>query len=393
MKNALLVVYYSSRIWSVCDYMFRESTEWSKDNTVVCLLLYERPRAVIKELFIPHPPVLYRRGNVYYLRAVYLLPFQRFRLIVQINRWLFLRLVFPLVLKMIRTKRQRAEKTNRYFMFYQPEKEKDYFCQAFRVFRAMGYKTVFNLVDYPPTEDKPIVDSYRTYVRLSDIVVVNSSTLKKAFGKDRDDIVVVPQGFAIDEYEKARFSPVALPAVWPRIGFVGALGSRLDFTLLFKLIERNPQWRFVFWGPKQIVAGDDRLELERNIRRLLEYQNVLHGFSQGKWNVASVVAQLDIGIIPYDVARKLNLYCYPMKLFEYFYMGKPVVATQIEELKRFPKYVKIGRTAKEWEEKIKGLLASPWSKKYQKEQRKLAVNNSWEKKVEEISRAIAKYGA
>ena len=75
-----------------------------------------------------------------------------------------------------------------------------------------------------------------------------------------------------------------------------------------------------------------------------------------------------------------------MKLFEYFYLGKPVISTPIEELKRFPKFVKIGKTAKEWEKHIKFLLSKPWP--YQKEQKKLAKENSWKSKIEVISKII-----
>jgi hypothetical protein len=77
-----------------------------------------------------------------------------------------------------------------------------------------------------------------------------------------------------------------------------------------------------------------------------------------------------------------------MKLFEYFYMGKPVLATPIEELKRFPKYVKIGRTAEEWEKHIQTLLAKPWPKAYQKEQKRLAVANSWDYKIDAILKVV-----
>ncbi len=388
MNNALLVVYFSGRVSSVSDYMLREDMEWSKNNTVVCLLLYARPHAVMKHLFVRHPPIVYTRGNVHYLRPVYLLPFQRFCLVVGINRWLFLRLVLPWILRTMYGKWQTEEETGRYFMFYRPEKERDYFRQTFSAFCAMGYKTVFNLVDYPPTEDRATVDLYRTYVRLSDVVVANSSTLKHAFVKDRSNIAVVPQGFAIDEFRKTPLHQAQLSIGKPRIGFVGALGSRLDFPLLFELIARNPQWSFVFWGPKQIVEGDDRCQVNRLVRRLLAYPNVLHGFSSAKRQVASVVDQLDIGIIPYDVTRKSNRYCYPMKLFEYFYMGKPIISTPIEELKRFPKYVKIGSTARGWERHINDLLSRPWPKEYKDEQRRLAGENSWERKVAAISKIL-----
>lgn len=77
-----------------------------------------------------------------------------------------------------------------------------------------------------------------------------------------------------------------------------------------------------------------------------------------------------------------------MVLFEYFYMGKPVVSTPIEELKRFPKYVKIGKDYKEWERIIEDFLSKPWPKNYQMEQRKLAEENSWENKINTITSFI-----
>lgn len=79
---------------------------------------------------------------------------------------------------------------------------------------------------------------------------------------------------------------------------------------------------------------------------------------------------------------------YPMKLFEYFYAGKPVVSTPIEELKRFPKYVKTGNAADEWEKHIRMLLSRPWPKVYMGEQRELARKNSWDKKIQAISSVI-----
>ena len=77
-----------------------------------------------------------------------------------------------------------------------------------------------------------------------------------------------------------------------------------------------------------------------------------------------------------------------MKLFEYFHMGVPVVSTPIEELARFPKYVKIGLTANEWGKHIKEILTKPWPKKYKYDQRRLAVKNSWKNKIDEISKFL-----
>ena len=73
-----------------------------------------------------------------------------------------------------------------------------------------------------------------------------------------------------------------------------------------------------------------------------------------------------------------------MKLFEYFYVGKPVVSVDIIELKRFPKFVKIANSTNDWEKVISALLSKPWPKKIKEAQIKLAKENSWENKIAQV---------
>jgi hypothetical protein len=100
--------------------------------------------------------------------------------------------------------------------------------------------------------------------------------------------------------------------------------------------------------------------------------------------VKEMLKHIDIGMIPYDVSQEFNRYSYPMKLFEYFYMGKPVISTPIEELKRFPMYVYMGKSAREWIGGIEKLSSYSWPDMNQKEQRKLAQENSWVQKIDKI---------
>ena len=100
--------------------------------------------------------------------------------------------------------------------------------------------------------------------------------------------------------------------------------------------------------------------------------------------VPGIISQFNVGMIPYDPKLDFNRYCHPMKIFEYFYLGKPTVSTNIEELKRFPKFVKIGKNVDEWKKIINKLLANKWPKSYQNEQKELAIENSWQNKIENI---------
>ena len=97
-----------------------------------------------------------------------------------------------------------------------------------------------------------------------------------------------------------------------------------------------------------------------------------------------IIDEFDIAIIPYDINFEFNRFCYPMKLFEYFYLKKPVVSTQIEELNRFSPIVKIGKDATEWGKMISGILSTTWSKENQQKQRSFSKANSWEKKINNI---------
>lgn len=75
-----------------------------------------------------------------------------------------------------------------------------------------------------------------------------------------------------------------------------------------------------------------------------------------------------------------------MKLFEYFYMGKPVLSTPIRELTlpKFKNLIKIGKNYLEWESHIHYLLNKPWNKSSQRKQKQMAINNSWDNKVKFI---------
>jgi hypothetical protein len=97
-----------------------------------------------------------------------------------------------------------------------------------------------------------------------------------------------------------------------------------------------------------------------------------------------------VGMIPYDISQDFNKFCYPMKLFEYFYLGKPVISTEIMELTRFSDLVKIAKYTSEWEKSIKNIIGKKWPKENILKQRKLALDNSWKNKVNAIVNEISK---
>ena len=306
-------------------------------------------------------------------------PFVRFKIIKLINKIMNIKILELLLFN-----------KNKIFWVFDPK----FHYLASTVTRST---TIFDCVDYfsslNPTINRKIQKNQLKLLRLADLVFVNSRSLQKIHSKHRQQIYQVPQGFDHESFKKKSVCKDKLPSSKPLVGFIGAVDYRLDFKILYKVVQAFPQFNFVLWGPAQTDLQDQYTGTNQHLSKLKKSHNIIWGLSQTRKKIPNIISQFDICIIPYNVSLKQNIFCYPMKLFEYFYMGKPVISTPIKELMlpKFKKYVRIGKTAEEWQAHIKDLLSKPWPKSYQKEQRQMAIDNSWENKLEAISRVIENY--
>jgi glycosyltransferase involved in cell wall biosynthesis len=63
--------------------------------------------------------------------------------------------------------------------------------------------------------------------------------------------------------------------------------------------------------------------------------------------------------MPYDCGIPKNLHCVPLKLFDYFACGMPVVSTRIVFLQEYEDLVYLGSTADELADAISQALTEP----------------------------------
>jgi glycosyltransferase involved in cell wall biosynthesis len=305
--------------------------------------------------------------NIYLVRPIYFIPFRRFKFIEKLNfsaNLLFLRF-FTEIVYILRKCRKRV------FWIFDPNLSPIY------KYFGKKYFLLYDCVDFFGGHDE------QWLCKKADLVVVNSHILQNHLQKFRKNVKLVPQGFRILDFAKKKYKHTVLKLKKPVIGFVGGVNKRLNFDLLLRLIKHNSKWNFVIWGPIQKWGKSDTT-VQPKIKEILSLINVTAGESWKKEEIPEIISQFDIGIIPYDISQNFNKYCYPAKLFEYFYLGKPVISTPIEELKQFPNYVKTENNYKDWERTIKHLLSKPWPEKYKHQEKRLAIENSWQRKIEEI---------
>jgi len=380
MKNSLIIILFDHPQEHTADYSGQTAKLLRNDNMVIGVLLKDSKS--IKEMIFSHHRGLFWKKiseNYHEFTPFYIIPFRRFECIVRLNLLLNSVVVKLFIASLI----FRRKIKKKYVWVFNPDSYTSY--QLF----GSSFISLYDCVDYHGNEPSQYLE--KLLIRSCDLMVVNSHVLYDVHRLERPDIQLVPLGFDLHTFSaKTMKSFIHLPHNQPIIGYIGGINSRLDYHLLLHLIKKNNRYDFIFVGPIQEHETHQFFEssVRPKIDALFSLRNVHHFPYLPKDEIPGIISQFDICMIPYDVSVDFNRYCYPMKLFEYFYMGKPVISTPIEELKRFPKYVKIGHTGKDWGKHIQALLVKPWPKEYQKEQRKLALANTWRKKIKTILKLI-----
>ncbi len=107
----------------------------------------------------------------------------------------------------------------------------------------------------------------------------------------------------------------------PRIGYIGVISKRIDFELVEYLARERKSFQFIFIGGKYGNVG-------KQMKKLKKLGNV-HFLGDKHYDlVPCYIASFDVCIIPHRI-DEFTLSNDPIKVYEYLYLGKPVVSTNI----------------------------------------------------------------
>lgn len=146
----------------------------------------------------------------------------------------------------------------------------------------------------------------------------------------------LPNGFNADLF-RPRPRPAGAADRGPVVGYSGVISGRVDLVGLYATAIARPEWTFRLLG--EVIPSIER-ELEQTgrpgdlLRRLLALPNVEHLPPRPLADVPAVLADFDVGLVPYCLNR-FTVASSPLKAYEYYAMGIPVVSTRIPEVIRF----------------------------------------------------------
>ena len=224
----------------------------------------------------------------------------------------------------------------------------------------------------------------RQVIERADLVFASSERLVDYCRTYRPETHLFPIAVSLEKFESVWRGESVVPediAILPRpvVGLVGGLRQCVDQALLRELSRHLPHASIALVGPEQVPMTEVRGLA--NVHLLGAKPHV---------QIPDYIGAFDVCLVPY-VVDEFTSNISPAKLNEYLAVGKPVVSTDVAEVRRFNEanggVVRIGATREEFLHEVRSALEGD-ARAQRDQRRSVAERNSWDDRVEAMSRLL-----
>jgi len=194
------------------------------------------------------------------------------------------------------------------------------------------YDDVFMYHNSNPSEEDR--NAEQELINKADFLLVVTEEMARHKGISRPWIPC-PGGVDISVFKK--FKPdlkrFGLPESTERrkIGYFGRFNSKMNFNLLYEIVRKGKQYDFILAGMKGNLTAHDQSLWDKIIRQ----ENVYYLGLRSQEELSHLYNALDVGFMPYHYQQGWLQYSEPLKLLEFWAVGKPVVSTPLASLKKY----------------------------------------------------------
>ena len=190
-------------------------------------------------------------------------------------------------------------------------------------FKALIYEIMDDCAKIFPHMEKELKEIEAQFINEADLIITTSAVLAQNVRRINKNTEVILAGNGVEYDFFSSFTnqaerPAELKGMNKIVGYIGTIADWIDIETICFLADSRKDIDFVFIGPSTI----DHPIARKNIHFLGMKDYPL---------MPSYCSSFDVCLIPFkagELADSIN----PVKLYEYFSMGKPVIAYKMKEL-------------------------------------------------------------
>lgn len=215
----------------------------------------------------------------------------------------------------------------------------------------------------------------------ADLTITTSRYLNKLAKQNKAKTILIPNAGEYQMFKKADNNKLPIPndikkIKSPIIGYYGAIAEWFDFKILESLAKSESKNSIVLIGRVTNNKVNQLAEKYKNIHLLGE---------KPYKELPNYLQQFDICIIPF-ILNDLIKATHPVKIFEYFAAGKPVVATKMPEILNLKKLIHFANQ----NDFNKKCINAINNKNNKKEKQEYAKKNTWKNRSIQLEKEIKK---
>ncbi len=185
---------------------------------------------------------------------------------------------------------------------------------------------IYDAVDEPKDEFASWAPYYPLIVEKADLLFASAHSIHEHLSASHPHVHLIPNGVDFEHFSSPRLpQPADLPSGKPLIGYSGAIAPWVDWDLLTDVVQQNRDLNFVFMGA-----------FFQMTKFPLKEANVFYLGLKSYNKLPSYLHRLNMGLIPFRLTE-MTKGCNPIKLYEYYAAGLPVLGTPLPELLAVPK--------------------------------------------------------
>ncbi len=241
------------------------------------------------------------------------------------------------------------------------------------------------------------VENIKYMAQISDVFCVNSESMLKHVSK----YIKSPKLIATGYFPKMLMENIAKKTtnatrIQKNLVLISSVNWRVNFAFINKILDELTDYTFYLIGPDMFGYFKEANWGYKNTKALREWKilrnrgNFKHIIIHDQEDLQNITIKHAVGLITYDLKDRFNTFCHPIKLYQYYAMGFPVVSVSVPSIlnQKSETFLKFADTVSDFSQGVKLMNSKKLSKADRRKMLAISVSQSFESKSDELVQII-----